>query len=618
MIAAGDYQVNEHAIAVMALTLLALFLFSRERIPVETSSLAIITALAVGFHLFPYEAGGDKVEPKQFFLGFGNDALIAISALMIAGQALVRTGALFPVGRYVSRAWKLNPRLAMLLMLISTAVPSAFMNNTPQVVLMIPILLSVAARSGYPPSKTLMPMTFAAQIGGTGTPIGTSLNLLVVGSAASMGVAQFGMFDFIVPAAIAGVVGLLYLWLIAPRLLPEREARLTDASPRVFTARMHIPEATYAVGKTLAEIRKKTGGEMRVVRVERPSGEQITPLPDVVVRAADRLVVNDTPERLKEFVSVLEGNLYSGDDPVDEEHPLAAPQQQTAELVVTRGSPLDGRSLNQVDFDERYKLTPLAIHRREHPVEKERADLHNLRLGIGDVLLVQGKAEQIASMKRSGELLVLDATSDVPHTRKAPLALAIMAGIVITASLGILPIVLAALLGVMLMIFTGCLNWRQAINALDAPMIFLTAAAIALSLALTQTGAAGFIAQSFVGLSSALQPAWILSGLILLMAIMASIVSNTAAAVIGTPIAVGIAQLLGSPPEPFILAVLFGVNMGYSTPMADNCNLLVYGAGGYRFKDFVRVGVPLMLLMWIAYSFLLPWFYPLSAVRPAL
>ncbi|MGH6611783.1 MAG: SLC13 family permease, partial [Burkholderiaceae bacterium] len=204
-----------HAIAVMVLIVAALYLFSRESIAIETSSLLIVAILAIGFTLFPYENGRGEVEPIAFFAGFGNEALIAICALMMASQGLVATGALTPIGRIVSRLWRLSPLLAMGLVLIVTAVLSAFMNNTPQVVLMIPILTSVALRSNTSPSKLLMPMTFASQIGGMGTPIGTSLNLLVIGSAVSLGVERFEMFDFLAPAALAAIAGLLYLWLIA-------------------------------------------------------------------------------------------------------------------------------------------------------------------------------------------------------------------------------------------------------------------------------------------------------------------------------------------------------------------------------------------------------------------
>ncbi|MCW5573938.1 MAG: SLC13 family permease [Steroidobacteraceae bacterium] len=603
---------DAHAIAVLALTALAFALFARDDLAIETSSVLIITLLAAGFILFPYQTADGPLEPTDFFLGFGNEALVAICALVIASQGLVRTGALAPLGRIVTRLWAASPLLALGAMLVITAIVSAFMNNTPQVALMIPILTSVALRSGTPASSTLMPMTFASQIGGMGTPIGTSLNLLVIGTAASLGVPRFHMFDFLEPAAIAGGIGILYLWLIAPRLLPKTAVRV-DTSPRVFVARMRIKAGGSADGAKLGDLVRRTGGAMRVSAITRGEGLSIVPLPDIRLAAGDRLQVRDTPEQLMEYARMFGGVLYSGDVEVDSEHPLRADDQQSAELVVTPGSVLMGRTLDEVDFDERYQLVALALHRPEGgagggvQVANPRAE----KLGVGDVLLVQGPAEQIAAIKRNGELLVLDATSDLPETAKAPLALGIMGLIVLAASLRIAPVAIAALVGVLLMVFTGCLKWRDATRALDSSMIFLTAAAIALSLALVKTGAAAFLAGLLVSATAALPHPVILSATMIFMAALANFVSNSAAAVIGTPIAVELARQLGLSPEPFVLAVLFGVNMGYATPLADNCNLLVFSAGGYRFRDFVRVGVPLTLIMWLALSWLLPLYFPL-------
>jgi di/tricarboxylate transporter len=600
---------NPHAIAVMALTIVALWLFSRERIAVETSSLAIIALLAIGFSVFPYESEGATFEPVRFFGGFGNEALIAICALMIASQGLVATGALTPIGRVVSRVWIVSPMLAMGVVLVVTAIASAFMNNTPQVVLMIPILTSVALRSETSPSKLLMPMTFSAQIGGMGTPIGTSLNLLVIGSAVSLGVERFHMFDFLAPAALAAVPGLVYLWLIAPRLLPDRPTPFIDASPRIFEAQLHFA----ANSMTLAEAKKLTGGEMTVHSVLRQPGLSIAPLPDVPLRAGDQLVVRDTPERLMEFARALGARLFSGDVAVDAAHPLTAKDQQTAEIVLTPASPLRGRTLEQANFNWRYQLIPLAIHRPGEPAALgEKTPLRDILLGVGDVLLVQGPAEQIAALKQRNDLMVLDATANVPLTSKAPLALAIMLGIVVVASLRIAPVAIAAICGVLLMVVSGCLRWRDASRALDSSMVLLTVASLALSLALVTTGGAAFVAQALVAVSGSLSPVAMLSATILLMAVLSNIISNSAAAVIGTPIAVELARQLGLPPEPFVLAVLFGVNMGYATPLADNCNLLVYSAGGYSFRDFVRVGVPLTIIMWLALSWILPQYYPLT------
>lgn len=600
---------NPHAFAVLLLCVLALFLFSREDLPIETSSLLILVLLAVGFTVYPYE--GREIEPAQFITGFGNEALIAISALMIASQGLVATGALAPVGRFIVRYWTKAPYLLFLLLLVSTAVMSAFMNNTPQVVLMIPILVSVALRSGMAASQTLMPMTFAAQIGGMGTPIGTSLNLLVITSAAALGVGQFHMFDFIVPAAIAGSVGIAYLWLVAPRILPERELPMPDTSPRLFSAQLKLVEGSSAIGKKLSDAIAMSGGAMKVTRIQREPGIFMAHLPDLELKEGDRLYLQATPARLKEIEQALKGALYAGNELVDEEHPLTADEdQQIAELVVTPHSHFQGRTLGWIDLESRYQVVPLAHHRAEARLDSA-AELKNIRLMAGDVLLVQGHQERIVELKQNSDLLVLDATTAVPETAKAPLALAIMGGIVLLASFKILPVFLSALLGVLAMIVLGCLRWQDAMRALDSKMILLTASSIALSFAMVTTGGAQYLADRFSSATMGLPGEYIISALILFMALLANIVSNTAAAVLGTPIAVKLALAMGLAPEPFVLAVLFGVNMSYATPMADNCNMLVYSAGNYKFTDFMRAGIPLMLIMWISYSLLLPRFFPL-------
>ena len=601
-----------HAIAILALTMFALFLFTRERVPLESSSLVVIALLAAGFEIFPYVSpDGSAVHAVDFFHGFGHEALVAVCALMMAGQGLVRTGALEPVGRGLARLWAVSPQLSLLLTLLVGAGLSAFVNNTPVVVLLLPILVSVALRTGRPASAVLMPMGFATLVGGMTTTIGTSTNLLVVSVAASMGLERFSMFDFFLPASIAAGFGILYLWLVAPRMMPERTAHLTDTSPRVFAAYLHIPEDSFADGSSVAEAVGKTDGAMKISRIERGAGAAIMPLPDAVLVAGDRLRINDTPERLKEYEQVLGARLYANDVPVDEEHPLTAEDQQLAEVVVVQGSPLEGRTLRGIRFADRYQLITLAVHRAGRSLTVVRSGIEEIVLRTGDVLLVQGSRENVAELKRGGELLVLDATADLPHTAKAPLALGIMVAIVAAAALGILPIATSAVCGALLMVLTGCLDWRNATQALSAQVILIVVASLALGSALLQTGGAAYLADVFVLATDGLPAMAIISGLILLMAILTNVVSNNAAAVIGTPVAVGIAHRLGLPPEVFVLAVLFGANMSYATPMAYKTNLLVMNAGGYRFMDFVRIGVPLTLIMWLVFSWLLPTLYPL-------
>jgi di/tricarboxylate transporter len=603
---------NYHAAAVMGLTVFSLALFSREKIPLESSCLFVLVSLAAGFTLWPLVVDDKPIHAAEFFTGFGHEALVAVCALMIAGHGLVRTGALEPMGHSLARLWVRQPVLSLLLTLLAAAAASAFINNVPIVVLLMPILISVSLRSQVSASAVLMPMGFATIVGGMSTTIGTSTNLLVVSVAADLGLRQLSMFDFMLPVTLAGSLAIAYLWLVAPRLLPERRPPMADTSPRVFKAHLEISKGGKAEGKTLSEAVKLTGGAITVASIERGPGTFVFPLPDAVLRAGDHLVIQDTPERLKEFEARLGGALYSlGDEEalLDEEHPLSAEDQQMAEVVVVEGSPLHGTTLARIRFAERYGLITLALHHAGRKLEPLAGEVGDVVLKAGDVLLVQGPREQVARLKRSGDVLVLDATADLPFTRKAPLALGIMALVVLSSAAGILPIAVSSSCGVLAMIVTGCLGWRDATRALSVQVVMIVAASLALGTALVKTGAAEYLAQLFVALAGDAHPRVVLGGIMLLLALLTNVVSNNAAAVIGTPIGISIAAQLGVNPEPFVLAVLFGANMSFVTPMAYKTNLLIMGAGGYRFLDFVRIGAPLTVLLLLAFSWLLPALY---------
>ena len=599
---------NPHAIAALLMTVLALILFTREKIPLESSSLFVLVALIIGFGLFPYEGPLGELKPTEFFHGFGHEALVAVCALMVAGQALVHTGALEPVARRLSLFWKKAPALALLATLIVGAALSAFMNNTPIVVLMLPMLIGAAIRSNSPTSGILLPMGLGTIIGGMSTTIGTSTNLLVVSVAADMGMQRLQMFDFLLPAVMAGSLALLYLWLIAPRLIPERQPPMIEGSKRVFNAQLLIPEGNSLVGKPLTEVIRKAGGEINIQRVRRGQHHFLAPLPDLRIEAFDRLLVADMVDRLRDYAALLRAQLLA-DESASEGLPPAG--EQLVEVAVTLGSSLHGVRLGDTQLRQRFGVDILALHCTDGALPFDKPGIHQRRLKASDVLLVQGDAWEIARLKTSSELLVLDGMADLPRTRKAPLALAIMIGIVALAAFQVLPIETSALLGALLLIVTGCLTWRDATNALSAQVILIIVASLALGFALMRTGGADWLAQVFLAITLG-APAWlVLSALMLLMAILTNIVSNNAAAVIGTPIAISIALELGMPLEPFVLAVLFGANLSFATPMAYKTNLLVMNAGGYRFNDFVRVGIPLTLLMWAALSVILTLAYGL-------
>lgn len=600
---------NAHAIATLLLTLFALFLFSRERIPLETSSLLVVVILTLGFTFFPYADEDGELKASSFFLGFGHQALIAVCGLMIVGYGLVRTGALEPVGRALAKLWSFSPFFSLLVTLIVSGLLSAFVNNTPIVVLLLPILVSVAVRTKSSVSGVLMPMGFATILGGMATTIGTSTNLLVVSVARDLGLEEIRMFDFFVPAMVLMGVGVLYLWLIAPRLLPNRATLMEDSSPRIFTAHLSIPEESFCDGKVIRDIIEKSGGRMQINRIRRGKQTDIFPLPDAQVVAGDRLVVRDTPDNLKEYETVLGAKLFSSGLLVDEENPLSEPDQHLAELVIDRGSPLVHRTLNEMRFLQSYQVAVIAIHRKGKPVEFSSGGIGRVRLRLGDVLLIQGPGDKIEEVKRGGDFLVLDSTRELPHSHRAPRALLIMAGVITAAALGIVPIAISALCGALLMLFSNCLSWQDLQRALSVQVILIVVASLALGSALTETGATEYIASCFVSAAGGVSPKVLFIGLILLMAVLTNVVSNNAAAVIGTPIAVSIAQQLGLPPEAFVLAVLFGANMSFATPMAYQTNLLVMNAGNYTFSDFVRVGLPLTLLLCGVIGWLLPTMY---------
>lgn len=606
---------DAHGIAVLILTAVALFLFTRDRIALESSALVILILLVAGFSLFPYERDGvTLLGPIDFFAGFGNEALVAICALMMVGKALETTGALQPLVTIVGRAWSSRPVLALLVTLVAGALLSAFMNNTPIVVLLMPIIVGASLRSKFPVSGVMMPMGLATIVGGMSTSIGTSTNLLVVGISQDLGMHKFSMFEWVLPVAIVGGVGILFLWLVAPKLLPDRAPPMADTSPRVFSAQLHVKEDGFADGKSLSEVLAKADGNLRIDKIQRGESLFLAKLPSVILLPGDRLFVKDSPENLKHYEQLLGATLFNISDvehPVDEQTPLKAEGQQLAEVVVTRGSPLHLRSLAAARFSTSYGLMPLALHRARAPSSQVTGDLNLIRLRAGDVLLVQGSGEAISSLKDSGSMLVLDGTTNLPHTHNAKRALTIMGFVVAAAALGILPISVSALVGLGLMIATGCLSWRDAGSALSIPVVMIIVAALALGKALVGTGMADYLAISFVAAASALPTPMILSAFMLLMTLMTNIVSNNAAAAIGTPIAVSIAHQLGVSPEPFILAVLFGANMSFATPYGYQTNLLILSAGGYKFSDFLRVGIPLTIIMWIGFSLILPVLYSL-------
>ncbi|MDD5364683.1 MAG: SLC13 family permease [Gallionellaceae bacterium] len=604
-----------HGIAVLAVTVLVFGLYIWDRYAITSVSFALLATLVLLFSLFPYAPGGVPFDPFAFFMGFGHPALVAICALMILGHALVVTGALSPLTRKLSALFERHPRLALVGIIVSPALASGFVNDTPIVVMLIPLIMGLSLSNGKVAGQILMPMNFAVLIGGMATTIGTSTNLIVVSLAADLGLRQIGMFDFYPMVALAAVPGLIYLGLVAPHLLRHVKPALPDREQAVFEAELLVDADSTALDKTLIEVLELTHRDMEVHRIVRGEGLELSRLPSTQLREGDRLVIRGTAAQLKEWEALLGADLHGvGDSSLQPTlaHPDNGPEpaSETEEdileqMIITQGSYLAGHTLRSTRFALLYDLIVVGIRRHGSTAQVRRADLADTRLSVGDVLLVQGPRERILDAQMHGVGLSLNSGITIPRRRYSTLAIVTLAAVVLVSALKIIPIGLAAVLGVGILVVAGCLRWDDITQALSVKVILLVVSSLALGLALTATGGTHFLAGLLIEAAAMLDTGWFIALLMLMMGILTNFVSNNAAAAVGTPIAIEVARLLGAPAEPFVLAVLFGCNLCYLTPMGYQTNLLVMNSAGYRFGDFVKVGAPLFLIMWAALSLIL-------------
>lgn len=591
---------SAHGWFVLILLVAAFWLYSRDRVPMALTSLGVISVLAAAFTLFPFRNADDRlVRAAVFFDGFGHEALVAICGLLILAHGLTVTGALEPVASLLARLWRWSRPLAFACLLLGCFALSGFINDTPIVVLMMPVLIALAQRTRTSAATTLMPMNFAVILGGMLTPFGTSTNLLVVSIAADLKAAQFGMFSFFGTAALAAIPGLLYLYLVAPRLLKHVPHTQIDVQARVYESSLSVPSGSPMHGLSLAQVLQALDREVQITHVDR-RGIELARLPTLNLLEGDRLRLRGTADGLRALEKRFGvSHLDTG------ERPALQSTQQLAEVVIPHDSGLCGRQLDELDLHERRRISVLAAYRagREGLAVQT---LDHLQLAPGDVLLVQGTPADLDAARAEGEFLVLDGRTVLPHTHKAPIALLVMALVITCAALRWLPIAIAALLGVVSLLVTRVLTVDQLGRALKVEVVLLVAASLALGRALTETGGTHLIAGGLASLLEGAPPAVAPVVLLLTMSLLTNIVSNNAAAAIGTPIAVSLAHHLGVSPEPYVLAIMFGANLSFATPFGYQTNLLVMSAAGYRFKDFVRVGVPLTLIVVIGFAILLP------------
>ncbi|MFL0356785.1 SLC13 family permease [Erythrobacter sp. GH1-10] len=592
-----------HAIAAMVITILMFVGFVRGRMSIEIVSLLTIAVIAVGLYFFPLEGTRPIDGLALAFGGFGHYALITICALMVMGRGLVVTGALEPAARILESVFRMNLQIGLLVSLLIAFFLSMFVNNTPVLVLMIPIFAALAQRGAMPTSKTLMPLNSASLLGGLATTIGTSTNILVVSIAVDLGMREIGVFDFTPIVLVAGLIALPYMWLVMPRMLADNRTD-TQENVRRFHTRLRIAEQSDLVGKEVGEITDKLPKTIEF------HGYGAGP-----IQAQQRLHISGTHEGLEDAVRVLKGEL-APNWVLDRIKRNAAAQDadiMVVEMTVTADSRLITRTLPSSGIADLYGVAVLGIHRPERLLgERDQySEGGDLRITEGDVLLVMGLNEDLQAFARADSLLMLEGGRELPRRSKAVLAAAIMGVAVFTASIGIFPIAISALAGAILMFVTGCVKFDRVGRALSGQVIVLVAASIAIGRVIDESGAAAWLGEALsLGLGY-LPPALVLAAIMAFVTVLTNFASNATAATVGTPIAFSIAAQLGLPPEPLVLAVLFGCNLCYATPIAYQTNMLIMAEGNYDFADYVRTGVPLVLLMVATLSVLLALWYGL-------
>ncbi len=592
--------------ATFALIAGAIVLYATERFPLEQTSLALLAALLLLFHFAPLEVDGRDLDARALLAGFADPALIAVLALMVVGQGLIRTGALDEWIRIMSSRFQRNPALALTLTLLVIAALSAFINNTPIVVIFIPVMATIAERLNRGPSRLLMPLSFAAILGGMVTLIGSSTNLLVAGAAVGMAQPAIGFFDFAAPGGLLAAVGLAYVIWVLPRLLPERASMATEMAGegKQFIAQIAVRHGSPLVGQSAVAGMIPHLKGMTVRLIQRGEESHLPPFEDVLLQPGDTVVVAATRALLTEALSrTPELAEISTDGGEDDE----TGDSMLAEAMVTPASRVIGRNLRLVGFHYHTGCVILGVQRRSRMM---RGRMEDIRLEAGDVLLVLGPRDRVTNLRFSREVLLIEWSAlELPSRHHAKRALGIFAAVVAVAATGLVPIAIAAVAGALGMITLGCLNVRQAARAVDRRVAMLVAAALAMGTALQATGGAAFLAQQMISALADLGPAVLLSALFALVAVMTNVLSNAATAVLFTPIAINTALALGVNPTAFVHAVIFAANCSFATPMGYQTNLLVMGPGHYKFADFLRGGTPLIVLIWLAFSLLAPSYY---------
>ncbi len=588
--------------SVFALIVVGLYFYASERLSMEVTALLLLCSLLVLFVVLPpFLSTAHKLSSATLLSGFASPALLTVLGLLVIGEALASTGALSFVSRGLSRLPSYG--LAMLLLLLATLLLSAFLNNIPVVVLFIPVLRTLMERKSQEARWSMMGMSFASVLGGMTTLIGSSTNLLVAGALVAMGRESLGFFAVTLPGLCIAGVGLVYILFALPLLLSNRregwrQRKLQSARKgKRFVAQFTITGDSPFVGKAASVRLFSVIERAMVVLVQRGEVSFSPPKLSFLLRAGDVLLISASRRRIDELVE-------------SEEHGLLAPQlsgveEETvlAEFFVPPHSSFVGRSLQDLRFRFRYHCVVLGLERGARRMLR---NLTSTKLRAGDIALVQGRTSDVRALGQVRDLVAVeDSIHKLPDAERASVAAGIFTLCILAAATGMAPISFCAIFGATLVIALDVISLEDAVRALDRKIVLVIASAIALAAALQVTGGDSLLAKGFLfATQNAAHPPFVLSCFFLFVALLSNVISTKAAAVLFTPIAVAIADRLGVSHIPFAIAVLFAANCAFATPIGYQTNLLVMNAGQYRFSDFLRAGLPLILVCWGCFTLL--------------